>query len=82
MALGGGEVLTIADGGPIVDEMLALGCPYELLESEAALCDSFEPLLASLKIACRPEHYRMAPALGAFASIVKGLRRGSGNVAS
>ncbi|MCL2756895.1 MAG: AAA family ATPase [Coriobacteriia bacterium] len=82
MALGGSEVFTIADGGPIVDEMLSLGCPHELLESDAALRSSFDQLLKSLKAVRQPAPNRPAPALGAFSSILKGRRRGVRHVRS
>lgn len=45
LALGGVEVAGIADGGPLVDELLALGCPLELLASENAFVTSLEILL-------------------------------------
>ena len=82
LALGGVEVYGIADGGRLVDEMLSLGSPYELLESDAALRESFDPLLVSLKATGQPSQNRVAPALGAFASIIKGWKRGSGHVTS
>ncbi|MCL2757253.1 MAG: AAA family ATPase, partial [Coriobacteriia bacterium] len=80
MALGGSEVFTIADGGLIVDEMLSLGCPHELLESDAALRSSFDQLLKSLKAIRQPALTHVTPALGAFTSILKGRRRGVRNV--
>ena len=48
LALGGVEVLGLADGGSLVDELLALGCPRELLVSGNALVASLEALLNSL----------------------------------
>jgi pilus assembly protein CpaE len=48
LALGGVEVMGLADGGSLVDELLALGCPLELLRSGNALADSIEFLLNRL----------------------------------
>ena len=45
LALGGVEVFGIADGGSLVDELLALGCPMELLSSGNAFVASLEALL-------------------------------------
>jgi pilus assembly protein CpaE len=45
LALGGVEVLGLADGGTLVDELLALGCPLELLTSGNAFISSLEALL-------------------------------------
>ncbi|MDR1183204.1 MAG: P-loop NTPase [Coriobacteriales bacterium] len=45
LALGGVEVFGLADGGALVDELLALGCPLELLASGNALVTSLETLL-------------------------------------
>lgn len=45
LALGGFEVIGIADGGLLVDELLSLGCPMELLESENAFVSSLESIL-------------------------------------
>jgi pilus assembly protein CpaE len=47
-ALGGAEVLGLADGGTLVDELLALGCPLELLASGNAFVASLEILLDTL----------------------------------
>jgi pilus assembly protein CpaE len=54
LALGGAEVLSIADGGPVVEEMLSLGDPYELLASDAAFCATFDRLLGMLMAATAP----------------------------
>ena len=48
LALGGVEVLGLADGGSLVDELLALGCPMELLASGNAFVSSLENLLENL----------------------------------
>jgi pilus assembly protein CpaE len=48
LALGGVEVLGLADGGTLVDELLALGCPLELLSSGNAFIASLEGLLDRL----------------------------------
>jgi len=48
LALGGVEVFGLADGGSLVDELLALGCPMELLRSGNAFINSLEVLLDSL----------------------------------
>jgi len=48
LALGGVEVNGIADGGSLVDELLALGCPMELLSSGNAFINSLDALLGSL----------------------------------
>jgi pilus assembly protein CpaE len=48
LALGGFEVLGIADGGALVDELLSLGCPMELLGSGNALMSSLEGMLDKL----------------------------------
>jgi pilus assembly protein CpaE len=47
-ALGGVEVFGLADGGTLVDELLALGCPLELLASSNAFVASLEALLDTL----------------------------------
>jgi pilus assembly protein CpaE len=47
-ALGGVEVFGLADGGTLVDELLALGCPLELLASGNAFVASLEALLDTL----------------------------------
>ena len=57
LALGGAEVLGLADGGSLVDELLALGCPMELLISSNAFIASLEPLLDCLV------HKRETPAV-------------------
>jgi len=82
LALGGVEVCTVADGGPLVDEMLALGSPYELLESDMSFKESFDELFTTLKIATQPPNNRTSSALGAFASVFRGRKRGSNHVAS
>ena len=84
LALGGVEVYGIADGGHLVDEMLSLGNPYGLLDNDAALQESFEQLLASLKVAghsSQTPHARVAPALGALSSIIRGRKKGGLHVA-
>ena len=48
LALGGAEVFGLADGGSLVDELLALGCPMELLKSGNAFVNSLEVFLDSL----------------------------------
>jgi pilus assembly protein CpaE len=48
LALGGVEVNGLADGGALVDELLALGCPFELLGSGNALITSLEHFLDGL----------------------------------
>jgi pilus assembly protein CpaE len=48
LALGGVEVCGLADGGPLVDELLALGCPWELLTSGNAFVSSLEDFLDGL----------------------------------
>jgi pilus assembly protein CpaE len=45
LALGGVEVHGLADGGSLVDELLALGCPLELLNSGNAFVASLEGFL-------------------------------------
>jgi pilus assembly protein CpaE len=47
-ALGGVEVCGLADGGSLVDELLALGCPLELLASGNAFVVSLESFLDDL----------------------------------
>ncbi|MDR2106226.1 MAG: P-loop NTPase [Coriobacteriales bacterium] len=48
LALGGVEVHGLADGGSLVDELLALGCPLELLGSGNAFVASIEAFLDTL----------------------------------
>ncbi|MDR1013583.1 MAG: P-loop NTPase [Coriobacteriales bacterium] len=48
LALGGVEVCGLADGGSLVDELLALGCPWELLTSGNAFVSSLEDFLDGL----------------------------------
>ncbi|MDR1082698.1 MAG: P-loop NTPase [Coriobacteriales bacterium] len=48
LALGGVEVCGLADGGTLVDELLALGCPLELLGSGNAFVASLENFLDGL----------------------------------
>jgi pilus assembly protein CpaE len=48
LALGGAEVFGLADGGVLVDELLALGCPLELLVSGNAFIASLETFLDTL----------------------------------
>ncbi|MCL2136325.1 MAG: P-loop NTPase [Coriobacteriia bacterium] len=60
MALGGLEVVGLEDGGNIVDELLSLGCPEELIESGNAFIESLSSLLAHLL----PQLALGSPALG------------------
>jgi pilus assembly protein CpaE len=53
-ALGGAEVYGLADGGSLVDELLALGCPFELLNSGNALVLSLEGFLETVLGRCSP----------------------------
>lgn len=53
LALGGYEVYGIADGGTLVDELLSLGCPMELLASSNALILSLENLLDKVIGECK-----------------------------
>jgi hypothetical protein len=46
--MGGVEVITIAEGGADVDELLSLGCPIELLSAQAPLRQSIRELEAVL----------------------------------
>lgn len=48
LAMGGVDILTIAEGGADVDELLSLGCPVELLSSQYALRQSIKKLGAAL----------------------------------
>jgi hypothetical protein len=48
MALDGATVVPVADGGAVVDELLSLGCPGELLNAAPALSDSLKALLSDL----------------------------------
>lgn len=48
LAMGGVEVITIAEGGADVDELLSLGCPYELLTSKSSLRQCIKDLGARL----------------------------------
>ncbi|MCL1891436.1 MAG: AAA family ATPase [Coriobacteriia bacterium] len=84
MALGGAEVLTIHDGGSLVDEMLSLGCPQELLESDAAFAASFDALLATLRAEHQPASLlpQTTSALEAFSGFLKNRKRGGRRVAS
>ncbi|MDR3037648.1 MAG: P-loop NTPase [Coriobacteriales bacterium] len=50
LALGGVDVCALADGGALVDELLSLGCPYELVHSGNPLVVSIEQLLDALEI--------------------------------
>jgi pilus assembly protein CpaE len=47
LALDGAPIVQISDGGSIVDELLALGCPDQALESSPVLADSLKSLLAN-----------------------------------
>ena len=81
MSLGGNDVITIAEAGPLVDEMLSLGTPCELLESEAELRASLELLLAACNATGTPPSNRAMPAMGALTGIFRHRRKGSGRVA-
>ncbi|MCL2150788.1 MAG: hypothetical protein FWH50_01000, partial [Coriobacteriia bacterium] len=48
LALGGQEIYRLEDGGTLVDEMLSLGCPWELLDSGNAFVASLDKLLGCL----------------------------------
>ncbi|MDR1357921.1 MAG: P-loop NTPase [Coriobacteriales bacterium] len=48
LAMGGVTILTIAEGGMDVDELLSLGCPCELLSAQAPLRQSIQKLGACL----------------------------------
>jgi pilus assembly protein CpaE len=48
LALGGVEVCGLADGGALVDELLSLGCPLELLASGNAFVASLDEFLDGL----------------------------------
>jgi pilus assembly protein CpaE len=48
LALGGVEVCGLADGGALVDELLSLGCPLELLTSGNAFIASLDDFLDGL----------------------------------
>ncbi len=49
-ALGGYKVLGLADGGALVDELLSLGCPHELLSSANAFVTSLDEVLDTLVV--------------------------------
>lgn len=44
LAMGGVDVISIAEGGTDVDELLSLGCPLEVLTAQAALRQSIQGL--------------------------------------
>jgi len=44
LAMGGVDIITIAEGGADVDELLSLGCPLELLIAQSALRQSIHDL--------------------------------------
>ena len=48
LALTGAEVWPLIDGGDLVDELLALGAPEELLAEQGPLVDSLDGLLDAL----------------------------------
>ncbi len=48
LALAGADVWTLADGGALVDELLALGAPEELLADQSPLVDSLDELLDTI----------------------------------
>jgi len=48
LALGNQDVVAISDGGQLVDELLALGCPCELADSNNPFVSSLADLLDSL----------------------------------
>jgi hypothetical protein len=52
MALGGGTVLAVADGGAMVEDLLASGHPRELAASKSAIVPSLERLLDYLEVGC------------------------------
>jgi pilus assembly protein CpaE len=59
LALGGVEVYGLADGGSLVDELLALGCPLELLNSGNAFVASLEGFLDGIM-----SHHPLPAAVG------------------
>jgi pilus assembly protein CpaE len=52
LALGGVDVCELADGGSLVDELLALGCPNELVRDGNAFATSLVPLFEQLTLEC------------------------------
>lgn len=68
-ALGGSHVAELKEGGPDVEELLAAGAPYDLLESRNDLCTSLERLL--LEVLPRVGG---APLQGEDAARAQGLR--------
>lgn len=59
-ALGGSHVVELKEGGPDVEELLAAGAPYDLLESRNDLCASLERVLLEVLppasgVPCRDE---------------------------
>lgn len=49
LAMGGVDIITIAEGGADVDELLSLGCPLELLSAQGPLRQSIRHLGACLQ---------------------------------
>lgn len=89
LALGGVEVLGLADGGALVDDLLALGCPQELLGSGNAFVASIENLLdqliGSVPLFQARRHSGLGEQRGANIfdfSALKGFLRGAHSVAS
>jgi pilus assembly protein CpaE len=74
LALGGVEVCALADGGTLVDELLALGCPLELLESKNAFVASLEDFLDTL-MGQRLKEFSAARDEGGRAEAQRGTRR-------
>jgi pilus assembly protein CpaE len=80
LALGGVEVTGLADGGTLVDELLALGCPFELLESGNAFIASLESFLDIL-IGQRPPFASLGSAphdMGQKTALGTGTKSGLG----
>jgi pilus assembly protein CpaE len=48
LALGGQQIIGLDDGGALVDELLSIGCPGELVESSNVFIHSLEKLLDHL----------------------------------
>jgi MinD-like ATPase involved in chromosome partitioning or flagellar assembly len=83
LTLGGCEVVTIAEGGPLVDEMLSLGTPVELLKTETGLRASLEALLAACSASDTPlVHQHVRPAKTTLSNIFTQRKKGKGNVTS
>ena len=83
-ALGGVEVLGLEDGGNLVDEMLSLGCPEELIDSGNVFIDSLGGLLSHLLPqinGSRDRSVRQAPGSFALNAIKNLFKRGASDVA-